>query len=136
LRVVLDTNIIVSALIFPGGAPEVVYRLALENRIELISSRSLLAELGSVLESKFGWEPNRVEQAVGQLTRIATLVEPTVAIAEITVDPADNRVLEAATAGEVAVIVSGDRHLLGLGTWRGVPVRKAADFMQTLMDGT
>jgi uncharacterized protein len=132
LRVVLDTNILVSALIFPGGAPELVYRLALEHRIELISSRSLLAELGSVLGSKFGWEPTRVEQAVGQLTRIATLVEPTATIAEITADPADNRVLEAASTGQVTVIVSGDRHLLGLGTWREVPIQRPADFLETL----
>jgi predicted nucleic acid-binding protein len=85
-----------------------------------------------VLESKFGWEPTRVEQAVGQLTRIATLVEPT--IAEITADPADNRVLEAASAGQATVIVSGDRHLLGLGTWREMPIQKPADFLQTLTD--
>ncbi len=126
MRVVLDTNILVSALVFPGGAPELVYRMALEERVELVSSRSLLAELGSVLESKFGWEPARVEQAVGQLTRIATLMEPRSAIAEITADPADNRVLEAATAGEATVIVSGDRHLLDLGTWRGVAIRNPA----------
>jgi putative PIN family toxin of toxin-antitoxin system len=134
LRVVLGTNILVSALVFPGGAPELVYRMALEERVELISSKSLLAELGSVLESKFGWEPARVEQAVGQVTRIATLMEPKSAIAEITADPADNRVLEAATAGEATVIVSGDRHLLDLGTWRGVAIRNPADFLQDFTD--
>lgn len=132
MRVVLDTNVLVSALIFPGGTPELVYRLALEERVELISSRTLLAEFGSVLESKFGWEPARVEQAVAQVARIATLVEPATEVAEIAADPADNHVLEAAIAGEVAAIVSGDRHLLGLGTWREIPIQKPADFLQTL----
>jgi uncharacterized protein len=132
LRVVLDTNVLISALIFPGGTPELVYRLAIEERIQLISSRPLLAELGSVLESKFGWVPASVEQAVAQLTRIATLVEPTTTIVEITADAADNRVLEAATAGVAAVIVSGDRHLLALETWRGVPIQTPADFLQSL----
>ena len=129
MRVVFDTNVLVSALIFPGGPPELVYRLALEERVELITSRTLLAELGSVLQAKFGWEPARVEEAVGQLTRIAILVEPTRAVSEIVVDEADNRVLEAAEARGAQAIVSGDRHLLGLGSWRGVAVQTPADFL-------
>ena len=45
MRIVADTNVLVSALIFPGGSPEAVYRLVLEGKIELITSRPLLAEL-------------------------------------------------------------------------------------------
>ena len=52
MRVVADTNVLVSALIFPGGAPEAVYRLALEGGIELVTSRPLLAELGRVLTQR------------------------------------------------------------------------------------
>ena len=136
MRVVLDTNVLVSALIFPGGSPEFVYRLVLEERIELITSRTLLAELGSVLEAKFGWEPARVEEAVSQLARIASLVEATAAIAEITADPADNRVLEAAAAGEAAAIVSGDRHLLSLGRWCEIPIQTPAEFLAGLAEGS
>jgi putative PIN family toxin of toxin-antitoxin system len=134
LRVVLDTNVLVSALIFPGGSPELVYRLVLDERIELISSRTLLAELGRVLEGKFGWEAARVEQAVAQLTRVATLVEPVAVIADITADPADNRVLEAAAAGDAPAIVSGDRHLLSLGRWRVIPIQTPADFLAALTE--
>jgi len=134
LRVVLDTNVLVSALIFPGGSPELVYRLVLDERIELISSRTLLAELGRVLEGNFGWEAARVEQAVAQLTRVATLVEPVAVIADITADPADNRVLEAATADDVVAIVSGDRHLLGLEKWREIPIQTPAQFLAALTE--
>jgi putative PIN family toxin of toxin-antitoxin system len=132
VRVVVDSNVLVSALIFPGGNPEVVYRLAIEGRLELVTSRPLLAELGSVLQDKFGWDPGRVEQAIGQLARIATLTEPADVIDEISADPADNRVLEAAAAGAVEVIVSGDRHLLALGRWRDIPIRAPADFLASL----
>ena len=59
MRVVADTNVLVSALIFPGGSPEAVYRLVLERRIELVSSRPLLAELARVLTDKFGWNQQR-----------------------------------------------------------------------------
>jgi uncharacterized protein len=132
LRVVLDTNVLVSALIFPGGTPELAYRLVLEERIQLVTSRTLLAELGSVLEAKFGWDPARVEQAVGQLARVGFVVEPTTTVTEIVADDADNRVLEAAVAGNAATIVSGDRHLLTLGEWREIQIQTPADFLQRL----
>ncbi|MGH2657842.1 MAG: putative toxin-antitoxin system toxin component, PIN family [Actinomycetota bacterium] len=129
MRVVLDTNILISALIFPGGAPEAVYRLALEKRIDLVASRPLLAELGRILTDKFGWHPGRAEEAVAQLTRIGTVVEPTETIRVIEEDPADDRVLEAASEGRAEVIVSGDRHLLRLRSWRGINIKKASAFL-------
>ena len=132
MRAVLDTNVLISAFVFPGGAPEHVYRRALEGRITLITSRPLLSELGRVLTDKFTWEPPYAEEVVAQLVRVAVLVDPTERIADITDDPADNRVLEAAAEGDAETIVSGDRHLLTLGTWRGIPVLTPAAVMQQL----
>jgi len=129
VKVVADTNVLVSALIFPGDPPEAFYRLALERRIELVTSRPLLAELGRVLTEKFGWEPERAEAAVGQVVRQAEIVDPREALTEIEADPADNRVLEAAAEGRADAIVSGDRHLLALGSWRGIPIKPPAAFV-------
>lgn len=129
MKVVADTNVLVSALIFPGGPPEAFYRLALEGRIELVTSRPLLAELGRVLTEKFGWAPDEAEEAVGQLIRLAEIVEPDETISEIEADPADDRVLEAAAEGMVGTIVSGDSHLLALGSWRGIPIQPPAAFV-------
>jgi len=129
VKVVADTNVLVSALIFPGGAPEAFYRLALEGRIELVTSRPLLAELGRVLTEKFGWEAEPAEEAIGQVVRLAEIVAPREALSEIEADPADNRVLEAAAEGGVDAIVSGDRHLLVLGSWRGIEIQSPAAFI-------
>jgi putative PIN family toxin of toxin-antitoxin system len=129
VKVVADTNVLVSALIFPGGSPEAFYRLALERRIELVTSRPLLAELGRVLTEKFGWEPERAEDAVEQMIRLAEVVHPQDTVSEIEADPADNRVLEAATEGKADAIVSGDRHLLSLGSWRGIRIQAPAAFV-------
>lgn len=129
MKVVLDTNILVSALIFPGGSPETVYRRALDGSLGLVTTAALMAELGRVLETKFGWRESRVEEAVGQLLRVGEIVKPTRRIKLITADAADNAVLEAASAGAAAVIVSGDHHLLDLGTYEGIRILDAAAFL-------
>lgn len=132
MRVVLDTNILISAFVFPGGAPEQVYRRVLDGRITLVTSPPLLSELGRILTETFHWEPSYTEEVVAQLVRIGVVVDPTEEIADITDDPADNRVLEAAGEGHADVIVSGDRHLLSLGTWRAVRVLAPAVLMDEL----
>jgi putative PIN family toxin of toxin-antitoxin system len=129
LRVVLETNILVSAFIFPGGPPEAAYRLVLEGRVELVTSRPLLVELGRVLTEKFGWESTRPDEVVAQIARVGHVVRPTETVSEVAADPSDDRVLEAAAEGGAEVIVSGDRHLLRLGTWRSVRVESAAKFL-------
>jgi len=129
LRVVLDTNILISAFIFPGGPPEAVYRLVLEGRVELVTSRPLLIELGRVLTEKFDWDSSRADEVVAQVARLAQVVRPTETVREIAADPSDDRVLEAAAEGGAEVIVSGDRHLLRLGTWRAVRIEPAAKFL-------
>ncbi len=56
MRIVLETDVLISAFVFPGGAPEDVYRLAIERSVDLVTSPPLLAEFGRILSDKFGWE--------------------------------------------------------------------------------
>jgi uncharacterized protein len=132
LKVVLDTNILVSAFVFPGGTPEAVYRAAIEGRITLVTSPPMLAELGRVLSTKFGWETARARSAVAQVAGIGDVVRPTETVHVIADDPADDRVLEAAATAGAEVIVSGDRHLLRLEIWEGIRIEKASGFLAGL----
>lgn len=132
MRVVFDTNVLISAFVFPGGAPESAYRAALSGRVTLVTSPALLAELGRVLADKFGWEVTMVEMAVGQVARIGTVVRPREAVSVIDQDPDDDRVLEAAREGSADVIVSGDRHLLGLGSWEAIRIVRVAELLEEL----
>lgn len=128
MRVVLDTNVLVSAFNFPGGPSEGVYRLGLEAAVDFVTPPPPLAEFGRVLADKFGWAPARVEEAVAQVARIAVVVRPSATVQVVKADPSDDRVLEAAFEGGAEVIVSGDRHLLRLGSWRGIRIRTASAF--------
>ncbi len=132
MKVVVDTNVLVSALVFPGGVPEQVYRLAIEGRITLVTSPPLLAELGRVLTQKFGWQDDYVRTALAQIVRIGEIVEPLERVSIIADDPDDDRVLEAAQTAGAAVIVSGDRHLLSLGHWGEVAILSPAEFLADL----
>jgi putative PIN family toxin of toxin-antitoxin system len=132
VRAVFDTNVLVSAFVFPGGPPEFAFRAALSGRIALITSPPLLAEFGAVLNGKFEWEDHMVEAAVGQVARIGTVVRPTARVTVINEDPADDRVLEAAQEGVADVIVSGDRHLLRVGTWREIRIVRVTDLVEEL----
>lgn len=132
MKVVVDTNVLVSALVFPGGAPEQVYRLAIEGGITLVTSPPLLAELGRVLTERFGWQDDYVRAALAQLVRLGEVVEPVERVSIIADDPDDDRVLEAAQAAGAARIVSGDQHLLSLGRWGEVAILSPAEFLADL----
>lgn len=121
MQVVLDTNVLVSAIVF-GGPPEAIVRLAAQTSVRLILSPAIFEEFRRVLREKFRFTDQAVYTAETLLRRVGIVVEPRESIELIADDPDDNRILEAAVAGKAEVIISGDRHLLHLGTFRGIPV--------------
>ena len=133
LRVTADTNIYVSALNF-GGKPERLLRLAEAGKIQLVISDHILTEIANTLRGeKFAWPEPEIEKAIRQLSRIAELVEPTEILDVIKAKTSDNRILECAAAAKADYIVTGDtRHILPLGSFRGKPITKVADFLRQL----
>ncbi len=129
MRIVLDTNVLISAILFPGGPPEQVLRLAIEGRVELVTSATLLTEYARVLTEKFAHSESQASERVRRIVSIAEIVKPQERVEEIAEDPEDDRVLEAALAAEAQIIVSGDKHLLRLRSWKGIPVQRPAEFL-------
>ncbi len=121
MRVVADTNVLVSAIVF-GGLPDRLVELAAEGHLQLVLSPPLIRELREVLRLKFGFSDAAAYQAETILRRAGIMVEPQRGVAIISEDPEDNRVLEAALAGDAEIIVSGDRHLLSLGKFGTIPI--------------
>ena len=97
MRVVLDTNVIISALNFPGNE-RLVLELALRGRFELYLSRFILEEAAGVLVRKFGWDEERAAQAVLVIENAATIIDPPRLPEVVEGGHADNRVLECAVA--------------------------------------
>lgn len=126
-RVVLDTNVYISAYGF-GGKPAEVMRAAILGEFELVTSPAILVEVADKFEAVLGFDREHTTDVVKQIARVATVVRPLQRIA-VVADDADNRILEAAAESGAGLIVSGDRHLLDLGEWEGVRVVRVAEFL-------
>ena len=127
-RVVVDTNVLVSAILF-GGPPGVVLRLAAAGGMLSLTSAVLLTELHGVLLSKFHLSPDIAELIVNEWKAAGEVVEPAVEVSVITEDPSDNRVLECALSAHADVIISGDKHLLTLKSFHGIPILSPQAFL-------
>ena len=132
MRVVLDTNVIVSGLNFPGNE-RIVLDLARRGRFELYLSPFILQETAGVLVTKFGWEENMAARALDILRRAATVIDPSPRPNIIESNEADTRILECAVEASAGYLVTGDRrHLLPLKQHMGVTIVNAPTFLTTL----
>ncbi len=135
MRVVLDTNVIVSGLNFPGNE-RLVLELALRGRFELCLSPFILDEVAGVLVRKFDWTEERSSQALRALGDAATVIEPPRLSEEIEGGHADNRILECAVGASADYLVTGDRrHLLPLEEHQGARILNAPRFLSFLGEG-
>jgi putative PIN family toxin of toxin-antitoxin system len=97
IRVVIDTNILVSALLKPGGIPAAIMALALSRRVQLCVSEDICAEYDEVIRRpRFNLPADTIEGALGSIRRLGYWVKPTVHVKECT-DPDDNIFLECAS---------------------------------------
>ena len=129
LLVVVDTNVFVSIFQFGGRMGEIL-DLALQGAVELCTSQPMIEELRGVLQEKFHWSTERVDNATGTLLRFCRLIEPGEPM-KVCRDSDDDRVLECALAAGAKVIVSGDRDLQDLGGFRDTPIMSARQFLDS-----
>ena len=131
MRPVLDTNIVVSGLLW-NGTPAQLIDAARAEEIEIFTSHVLLAELTRILQrAKFAKAIDASGLSLDELmlgyAELATLVTPMSIPATVPNDPDDDHVLACALAAEAELIVSGDNDLLTLKMFRETPIMTAAE---------
>ncbi len=138
MRVVLDTNTLVSALLSPNGPPRLLLDDARAQVFELFTSPVLMAELLDVMSrEKFarrlaaaGLTPLGI---VSEIRRLASMATPVDVPRVVAGDADDDHVLACAVAARADLIVSGDRHLLGLGGhYQGIAIVTPAQAVQQI----
>jgi putative PIN family toxin of toxin-antitoxin system len=138
VRAVVDTNVLLSGL-FWRGAPHALIERIRDGALTMISSPALLAELADVLNrpkfhailARSNIDPGRM---LGELRRVAEIVDPPPLPAPVSRDPSDDAVLALAAASQADLIITGDADLLALGSHAGIPIINAAEAI-TLVAG-
>lgn len=133
MRVVLDTNILVSGLLF-GGLPKLIIDTSLNRGFTAVSSITLIKELQLVLaKPKFKLDDFLIEALTTPYLEVVEIVNPKIKIEAIERCPADNRVLECAVCGKCNYIVTGDRRdLLSINSYEGIPIVSPKVFVNHL----
>lgn len=134
MRIVLDTNIIVSRYLTPRGRVARVVDLWEQGAFDLLVSEVILSEYAQVLDYPHLRTVHRLTDA--QLAEIdealrefTELVVPEETPAVVKDDADDDHLLACADSGGADCLVTGDRHLLELGTYKGIPILRPADFL-------
>jgi uncharacterized protein len=136
LRAVIDTGVLVSALIRRQGTTGDVLRALRDGRFAIVFSVDLLVELVDVLgrdpfRSKYHIEPGDVAVLINLIRLRGELVAPQRSVTACR-DPKDDKFLDAALAGEADCVVSGDADLLDLTPFDGIPILRPAEFLARL----
>ncbi|MDE1854151.1 MAG: putative toxin-antitoxin system toxin component, PIN family [Thaumarchaeota archaeon] len=135
MRIVVDTNVLVSALVGHGKPRQLLVQLL--ERHEVVTSSQMLAELADVLaREKFKQVgESHVNAFLSVLASAATVVVIKHRFDDVSDDPDDNVVLGTAYDGRATYIVSGDRHLLDLRRFRGIEIVTVREVLELLKQG-
>lgn len=132
MRVVLDSNVYISALLVGRGCEEIL-GLARAGVVEVLSSDQIIEEVETVLKRKFHWNSGDIRLLSEELRDSCTMVPGGAGGVDFPPDPADAKILACGVAGKADVIVTGDKkHLLPLKRYRGIPIVSPAEFLEQI----
>jgi uncharacterized protein len=132
LRVTADTNIFISGLNF-RGKPFEILTLTHAGVIEVAMSDAIMTEIKRVLSVKFKWPDEDITAIEKQIKSFTRHVDPQQTVDIVKEDATDNRIIECAIAGGSEYRVTGDKHLLKVGQYRGVRIVPPADFIEIIV---
>ena len=130
VKVLLDTNILISAFGF-GGKPRQILQLILEKKIKSVTSAILLAEFHEVINKKFPLLSFHLKRIEDKIKKVSIIVNPKQSL-HVVRDIDDNRVIEAAIEGNCQYIITGDKDLLVLKSYRQIKIITPDDFLKLL----
>ena len=126
MRVVLDTNVLIAAFISRGQSSELFEYLA--RRHTIVLSKFILDEFQDKLRSKFGVSAARTREAIELIRARADIVKSPSLKSPVSRDPDDDYVLSTAQTGAADCLITGDKDLLVLKEFAGIPILRPADF--------
>lgn len=137
IRAVLDANVFVSAVLSPRGNPAKILTAWRAERFHLVTSPPILEEIDRVFHypkivPRHRWPEETLRAFIDDLAHLAILTPGERTLKVIAEDPSDDRYIECAVEGEADYIVSGDQHLLRLGTYHRIRIVAPRTFLGIL----
>lgn len=129
-NIVLDTNIIVSSIVF-GGNPEKIVRLILKKKFNTYISPQIINEILEVLYRKFSFSKEKLNQVDKKIKSNFQVIYPLETL-HVLKDEPDNRILETALAGDCTIIITGDKEMLKLKKYKNTRILTASDFLKEI----
>ncbi len=139
IRIVLDTNLFVSALLKSGSNPDRIIQLVRDEKVLLLMSDSICDEISRVLaypkiRKRLTASDEELGNFVQLLGTVAIMTPGSLNLPPLDADPDDTKYLVCAVEGHADFIVSGDNHLTDLVIYRGIHIVTPADFLQSILD--
>ena len=133
MKIVLDTNVYISAAILGRVCEEIIQTCRFSN-LEVFISKDIIDEIRDKLSHKFLWKNDQVNVFIESIMEFCQIVKVNEKITYIKDDPDDDKVLECAVSADCDFIISGDKHLLKLKSYKTIRILNPADFLLMLRD--
>jgi len=128
MRIIFDSNVLLAALLFPGGRAAAAVENILDGVDDLVLSPPLIREVLSVLAMKFSRDREELSRVAVVLGEMGEIVNPSRRLSVFRDDP-DNRILECAVEGHAEAIVTGDKAMLAVGEYEGIRLITLAGYL-------
>lgn len=128
-KVVFDTNVYISAL-FWRGVPFHLFQKFLRGEISNYISPQILKEIDEKLSKKFHIPPKKAGEFLEIITFNSTIVHPRIDLRVVRADPSDNKIIECAVEAKVSYIISGDKHLLEIASYKNIEIVSPREFYE------
>lgn len=130
MRVVFDSNIYISAFVFPGSQADQAFFRVLEGTDTLVLSKAILDEVLGILAKKISRDPEALSQTAVLMAEMGEFVKPA-RMVDVFKDDPDNRVLECAEAGKAECIVTGDKAMLQLKQYGSIRLVSLKEYLSS-----
>jgi hypothetical protein len=137
IKIVVDTNIVVSAYLVPGGKPDKIISLARAGKIDIFLSPQIFKEIERILLSPklrkiHKTTPEETSRFIEAFKEVIIITPGILEVDVVSDDPDDNKILACAIEGRVDYVVSGDHHLTNLQSFKGIPIINPDMFLKKL----
>ena len=129
IRIVLDSNILISALFWDGNERNLLVECR-SRYYRSITSYPIITEVEGVLRKKFGVPEDRIITFAQSILLMSDLVIVPGKLDVVVDDPKDNKILETAVVGDADFLITGDNHLLKMGSYEKIRILKASDMLE------